>query len=170
MRIHLGAGLALALPSVLHAEPLTFAAALERAAREAPSLAAGEAGVKAKRAAAIAAGRLPDPALSVGIDNFPVSGPPAFSFSRDSMTMARIGLEQAFPNPSKRRAERGRAQADIGVAEAGLAVEAQNIRFETALAWIDLYYARRRLEQLQVLDQSLGDLQATAFALGCREL
>lgn len=164
MRIHLGAGLALALPSVLHAEPLTFAAALERAAREAPSLAAGEAGVKAKRAAAIAAGRLPDPALSVGIDNFPVSGPPAFSFSRDSMTMARIGLEQAFPNPSKRRAERGRAQADIGVAEAGLAVEAQNIRFETALAWVDLYYARRRLEQLQVLDQSLGDLQATVSA------
>ena len=146
------------------AEPLTFDAALERAAAGAPSVQASEAGVEAKRSAAIAAGRLPDPTLSVGIVNFPISGPPAFSFSRDSMTMERIGIEQAFPNPAKRRAQRGRAQADIGVAEADLAVEAQNVRLETALAWIDLHYARRRLAQLERLDESLGDLQATVSA------
>ena len=146
------------------AEPLTFNAALERAAANAPSVQANEAGVEAKRAAAIAAGRLPDPTLSVGIDNFPVSGPPAFSFSRDSMTMARVGIEQTFPNPAKRRAQRGRAQAEIGIAESELAVEAQNIRLETALAWVDLYYAKRRLAQLQRLDESLGDLQSTVAA------
>ena len=164
MCIYLGAGLALALPGVLHAEPLTFVAALQRAARGAPTLQASEAGVEAKRAAAIAAGRLPDPTLSVGIDNFPVSGPPAFSFSRDSMTMARIGFEQAFPNPAKRRAQRGRAQAEIGVAQAGLAVEAQNVRLAAALAWVDLYFARRRLAQLQGLDESLGELHSTVTA------
>ena len=164
MRIYLGAGLALALPGVLHAEPLTFVAALQRAARGAPTLQASEAGVEAKRSAAIAAGRLPDPTLSVGIDNFPVSGPPAFSFSRDSMTMARIGFEQAFPNPAKRRAQRGRAQAEIGVAQAGLAVEAQNVRLAAALAWVDLYFARRRLAQLQGLDESLGELHSTVTA------
>jgi outer membrane protein TolC len=80
------------------------------------------------------------------------------------MTMARVGVEQAFPNPAKRRAQRGRAQADIVVAEAGLAVEAQNVRLETALAWVDLYYAKRRLAQLQRLDESLGELQATVSA------
>ena len=164
MCIYLGAGLALALPGVLHAEPLTFVAALQRAARGAPTLQASEAGVEAKRAAAIAAGRLPDPTLSVGIDNFPISGPPAFSFSRDSMTMARIGFEQAFPNPAKRRAQRGRAQAEIGVAQAGLAVEAQNVRLAAALAWVDLYFARRRLAQLQGLDESLGELHSTVTA------
>ncbi|HVR91445.1 MAG TPA: TolC family protein [Novosphingobium sp.] len=143
---------------------MTFNAALERAAANAPSVQAGEAGVEARRSAAIAAGRLPDPTLSVGIDDFPISGPPAFTFNRDEMTMARIGIEQAFPNPAKRRAQRGRAQADISAAEAGLAVEAQNIRLDTALAWVDLYYAKRRLAQLQLLDKSLGDLQTTVTA------
>ena len=146
------------------AEPLTFNVALERAAANAPSVQANEAGVEATRSAAIAAGRLPDPTLSVGIDNFPISGPPAFTLNGDSMTMARVGVEQAFPNPAKRRAQRGRAQAGIGVAEADLAVEAQNVRLETALAWVDLYYAKRRLAQLQRLDQSLGDLQTTVSA------
>ncbi len=146
------------------ADPLSFNAALERAAANAPSVKANAAGVDASRSASIAAGRLPDPTLSVGLDNFPVSGPPAFTFNRDSMTMARVGIEQAFPNPAKRRAQRGRAQADIGVAEAGLAVETQTVRLETALAWVDLYYAKRRLAQLQLLDASLNDLQDTVSA------
>lgn len=149
---------------VAWAEPLTFNAALERAAANAPSVQANAAGVDASRSASIAAGRLPDPTLSVGLDNFPVSGPPAFTFNRDSMTMARVGIEQAFPNPAKRRAQRGRAQADIGVAEAGLAVETQTVRLETALAWVDLHYAKRRLAQLQLLDASLNDLQDTVSA------
>ena len=38
------------------------------------------------------------------------------------------------------------------------------MRLETALAWVDLYYAKRRLAQLQLLDESLGDLQATVSA------
>lgn len=164
MRPFLLAPLIAAIPIQAFAEPLTFSVAIERATRDAPSIRASEAGVEASRSASVAAGRLPDPTLNLGLDNFPVSGPPAYSFTRESMTMARVGLEQAFPNPAKRRAQRERAQADIGVAEAGLAVEAQNVRLETALAWIDLYYAKRRLAQLQVLDQSLGDLQATVSA------
>ena len=58
------------------AEPLTFDVALQRAAANAPSVQANEAGVEASRSAALSAGRLPDPTLSVGLDNFPVSGPP----------------------------------------------------------------------------------------------
>ena len=153
-----------AIPAALLAEPMTFDAAIDRATRASPSLAANAAEVEARRSEAIAAGQLPDPTLTVGIDNFPVSGPPAFSLSRDSMTMERIGIEQAFPNPAKRRAQQGRAQADIGVAEADLAVDVQNVQLETALAWVDLYYAKRRLAQLELLDRSLGDLQATVSA------
>lgn len=164
MRMIVLAPLLALVPGAALAEPMTFDAALARAAASAPSIRAEEAGVEATRSASIAAGRLPDPTLSVGVDNFPVSGPPAFSFTRDDMTMARVGIEQAFPNPAKRRAQRGRAEAEIGVAEAGLAVEAQSVRLETALAWIDLFYARRRLAQLELLDDSLGDLQATVTA------
>jgi cobalt-zinc-cadmium efflux system outer membrane protein len=164
MRVIFLAPLLAAIPGAALAEPLSFAAAIKRATRDAPSIRAGEAGVEAKRSASVAAGRLPDPTLNLGIDNFPVSGPPAFSFTRDSMTMARIGVEQPFPNPAKRGAQRTRAQADIGVAEGSLAVETQNVRLETALAWIDLTYAKRRLAQLQRLDESLGELQATVSA------
>lgn len=164
MRVIVLAPLFAAIPGPALAEPLTFDAALQRAAASSPQLQATEAGVAASRSAAVAAGRLPDPTLTVAIDNFPVSGPPAFTFNGDDMTMARVGIEQAFPNPAKRRAQRGRAQADIGVAEASLAVETRNVRLETATAWIDLYYAKRRLAQLQRLDESLGDLQATVAA------
>ena len=146
------------------AEPLTFDAALERATANAPLLQASAAGVEATRSAGTAAGQLPDPTLTAGIDNFPISGPPAFTFNGDSMTMGRVGIEQAFPNPAKRRAQRDRAQANIGVAEADLAVDTQNVRLQTALAWVDLYYAKRRLAQLERLDKGLTDLQATVTA------
>ena len=164
MRILIWAGLALALPTVVHAEPLTFEEAIERAALEAPSLRASEAGVKAARAQAIAADRLPDPTLELGIRDFPVTGLNAGELNSDEFTMRTIGFTQEFTNPAKRRARAARAGAEIGVAEAGLAVEAQSVKLETALAWIDLYYSKRRLGQLQFLDRSLGDLQATVAA------
>ena len=164
MRMIYLAPLLAAIPVAVLGEPMTFDAAIRRATATAPSVQASTAGVDATRSASFAAGQLPDPTLSVGIDNFPVSGPPAFTLNGDSMTMARVGIEQAFPNPAKRRARVGRAQADIGVAEADLAVEAQNVRLATALAWIDLYYAKQRLAQLDLLNASLIDLQATVTA------
>lgn len=153
-----------AVPIAALAEPMAFDAAIRNATANAPSVRASAAGVDATRSASIAAGQLPDPTLNIGVDNFPVSGPPAFTLNGDSMTMVRVGIEQAFPNPAKRRAQQGRAQADIGIAEADLAVESQNVRLETGLAWVDLYYARRRLAQLGLLNESLIDLQATVSA------
>ena len=164
MRIIFLAPLFVVISGTALAEPMTFDTALQRAAANAPSLRAGEAGVAATRSASIAAGQLPDPTLDLGIQDFPVTGPNAGSFTRDNFTMTKVGVSQQFPNPAKRRAQRGRAQADIGVADADLAVEAQNIRLETALAWVDLYYAKRRLVQLESLDESLGELQTTVSA------
>ena len=164
MRMIYLAPLLAAIPVAVLAEPMTFDAAIRRATATSPSVKASTAGVDATRSASIAAGQLPDPTLSAGIENFPISGPPAFTLNGDSMTMARVGIEQEFPNSAKRRAQAGRAQADIGAAEADLAVETQNIRIATAMAWIDLYYAKRRLAQLDLLNASLLDLQATVTA------
>lgn len=154
----------LVLPTQLVAEPLTFDAALERARREAPSVKARNAGVEAAQSAAIAADSLPDPTLDLGIRDFPVTGPDAGRFNRDDFTMTTIGVSQQFINPAKRRARAERAGADIGIAEANFALEARKVRLETALAWIDLYYGERRLQQLSLLDESLADLQATVTA------
>ena len=160
----IGAGLVLLLPATLYAEPLTFDAALQQAQSEAPSLKGREAGVTAAQSAAIAADRLPDPTLDVGIRDFPVTGPDAGRFNRDDFTMTTIGVSQQFINPAKRHARAARAGADIGIAEAGVEVEARNIRLETALAWVDLYYAERQLDQLKLLNESLSDLQSTVTA------
>lgn len=164
MHILLSAGLVLVLPAALQAEPLTFDAALERATVDAPSLRGRAAGVSAAQAAAIAADRLPDPTLEIGIRDFPVTGPDAGYLNRDNFTMTTIGVSQQFVNPAKRNARAARASAEIGIAEAGALVEGRSVRLQTALAWVDLYYAEKRLAQLTLLDASLGDLQATVTA------
>jgi len=144
------------------ADPLTFDAALKSALHNAPSLKARTADLAAARSASSAAGRLPDPKLRVGVENFPVSGPPAGSFTADSMTMASVGVMQDVPNAAKRRAERQAAAADIEVADAGAAVEIREVRLNTALAWVDLYYAKRKLAALEAAQQAIRPIAVTA--------
>lgn len=163
MKLSFCAGLVL-FPLPVCAAPLTFNAALERAASDAPSLRGSAAGIEAARSAAIAADRLPDPTLDLGVKDFPVTGPDAGRFNRDDFTMTTVGVSQQFVNPAKRHARAARASAEIGIAQADLLVEARSIRLQTALAWVDLYYAQKRLDQLKLLDQSLGELQSTVDA------
>ena len=149
--------------AVAQARPLTFVQALEEA-RSAPSIAARTAQVGAAKSLAISSDRLPDPRLDVGIRDFPVTGPDAGHINRDNFTVRTVGISQQFPNPAKRRARLGRAQADIGAAEAAEAVEARNASVQTALAWIDLYFAERRLVTLKQLDDSIDDIGSTVAA------
>jgi hypothetical protein len=60
--------------ALARAEPLSFSAALEIAARSSPDIAIQTTSVAAARSAAAAAGQLPDPKLAVGIENLPVTG------------------------------------------------------------------------------------------------
>ncbi len=116
-----------ALPSAALAGPLTFDDALAKAKAGAPSVKAKALSADATRSARIAAGQLPDPKLALGIDSFPISGPLAFQPSRDNFTWARVGVSQDIPNLAKRRAQRGRADAEIAVADAGTLVEIRSV-------------------------------------------
>ncbi len=145
-----------------HAAPLTYAAALQAAGQTSPTLQARGLQVESARAAAQAAGALPDPELTAGVDNFPISGPPAGRFNGDSMTMARVGLMQEMPNGAKRSAARARAQTDIEVAGATQRLSAREVRTATALAWINLYYAERRLAAVGEVLARLEPLWSTA--------
>ena len=160
MRLFFTAAL-LALPTALYAKSMTLDTALGLAATRAPELQAREAGIDAAQSAAIAADRLPDPKLNVALQDFPVTGPDAGRFNRDDFTMQVIGVSQDFPNPAKRRARATRAQADVGIARADEAVTAQDVRLATALAWVDLFYAKKRLKELEMLDTDLESLQST---------
>jgi len=148
MRLFLCMPLLAAIPGIAFAEPLTFDAALQRARQEAPSIKAKTLGVDAARSARGAAGALPDPTLAVGVDSFPISGPLAFEPQRDDFTMARVGVSQEIPNLARRHAQQARADSDIRAADADTAVEARTVEVGTALAWITLAYAERRLAAL----------------------
>ena len=144
------------LPIAAQAGPLTFDAALQRARVDAPSSKAKMLGATAARAARGAAGALPDPSLAVGVDSFPISGPLAFKPNRDDFTMARVGIAQDIPNLAKRHAQQSRADTVIAAADADVAVTTRTVEVSTALAWINLAYAERRLT---ALDDVLGQLR-----------
>lgn len=115
----------------------------------------------ASRAARAAAGALPDPKLTVGIDGFPVSGPNAFEPSREDFAAVRVGVSQDIPNPAKRRAERSLADADIAVASAETMREARSVEVGTATAWISLAYAEQRVAALDEVRVRLDRLVRT---------
>ena len=147
-----------------HATTLTYQAALSLAAETAPGLQARAADVRAARSSAIAAGRLPDPRLAFGVEGFPVSGPNAGHPERDDFSDARVGIMQDVPNGAKRRSARARAEADILVAQVSETAQGREVRLQTALAWIDLFYAERRLGALDEVEKALAPLRETATA------
>ncbi|HEX8415924.1 MAG TPA: TolC family protein [Sphingomicrobium sp.] len=153
--------LAALIASTAQAGPLTYDQALREAVANAPGAAAARAGIVAAGADARAAGTLPDPRLSFGLDNFPVSGPPAYTFNGDSMTMARVGVQQDMPNLAKRHAAQAQARAAITSAEASQASRLRQIRLGAGSAWIDLAYAERRL---RAMDSTLRELRALPAA------
>lgn len=148
----------------VRAEPLTFDAALARAASDAPALRASALGVEAMQAEAVAAGQLPDPRLSFGLDGFPVTGPVAGQFDEDDFTILRLGIQQDVPSRARRRAERTVAEARIAEAGAEDAIAIRDVRVATGLAWIDLHYAERRLAVLQEVLATLEPLWSAAPA------
>jgi outer membrane protein, heavy metal efflux system len=141
--------------------PLSIDEAVALALQSAPRLAGSEAGVEAAEALAVSAGRLPDPAIIVGIDNLPVNGPDAFSTTRDFMTMRKVGVMQTFPAAEKRRLQYQRARADADRADAELAQSQLDVAREAAVAWIQLAAASRSLDELRSLESEV-DLGAAA--------
>ena len=131
------------------AEPLSLAEAQRIAVSRSGQLLAQDAFALAAREQAVAAGQLPDPVLKFGIENLPVDGPDRGSLSRDFMTMRRIGIAQEIPRSEKRQL---RAEKFVREAERVQALRQQtqaNVKRDTALAWLDQYYAQAQHDLLQ---------------------
>ncbi len=143
---------------------LSFDEATQIALAQAPSLQAQQQSLAGAQASAPAAATLPDPRLIVGLDNLPISGADRWSLSRDFMTMQRIGLMQDVPNRAKREARAAGAQARIDRETALLVVARLMVQREVALAWSGVYFAQRRLTQLDALDAENRLLQDTLGA------
>ncbi|MES2402255.1 MAG: TolC family protein, partial [Pseudomonadota bacterium] len=103
----------------------------------------------AAREQAVAAGQLPDPVLKLGIDNLPANGPDRFSLTRDFMTMRRIGVMQEIPRAEKRQLRTEKLERDADRVQAQRQLTLANVHRDTALAWLDRYYAQAQRELLQ---------------------
>ena len=128
--------------------PLTLAEAQRVAVARSRALAGQDAAVTAAREMAIASGQLPDPVATVGVNNLPINGPDAWSLTRDFMTMVSVGVVQEFTREEKReaRAERFEREAEKSLADKSAAIVA--IQRDTALSWLDRYYAEAMLAVL----------------------
>jgi outer membrane protein, heavy metal efflux system len=133
------------------AQGLSLADAIAMVSRETPTLVARAEQLEASRQAAKPAGALPDPKLLLGIDNLPVDGPDQYSFSRDFMTMQRIGVMQEFPSRAKRDARVAGAQGRIAVAEAQTRLSRLDAIRQTVMAWIARSTAERQLALMDSL-------------------
>lgn len=130
------------------AETLTLREAQRAAVERSRSLDGQRLAVAAAREMASAAGRLPDPVLTLGVENVPAQGADRFSLSADPMTMKRIGVMQELTRSDKLglRSERYEAEARKGLAEQEALVA--SIQRDTALAWLDAWYAEAMVASL----------------------
>lgn len=161
----LGASLFLMLPGIgASAWALDFDGAVRAALEQAPSLRAHAASEQAAAALQAGAGQLPDPKLSLGIGDFPVSGPNRGSLTRDNFTMRQIGYAQDVPNRARRLAQTDAAEARTAQARARLHIERQAVRREAGLAWLARHYALRRLALFDELTGHHQVLRETALA------
>ncbi|HEY8329082.1 MAG TPA: TolC family protein [Rhodanobacter sp.] len=149
---------AVAAPAHAAEPPLTLEAAVQQGLARAPQLEARTADTTAAREEAARAGRLPDPTLTFGLSNFPVTGPGAFSLRSDGMTARTVGVMQAIPSRTARRAERALASARIDAAQADRVATEQSVRERIADAWIDVW----AVEQQRALLAALHDEAALA--------
>jgi outer membrane protein TolC len=140
---------------------LTFERALQLAQQRSAQLVAEDAAADSARSMAIAAGQLPDPTLSVGLTNLPVTGADQFSVARDFMTMRSIGIAQEFTRASKREARTARFQHEAQAAEASRELALANLQRDTALAWLERYYDER-VEELLTAQRGEATLQINA--------
>lgn len=134
------------LPALAAAAPLGLEQALDLAVQRSQTVRAARAGAAGAAEAARAAGQLPDPMLSLGIDNLPVTGPGRLRTTADAMTMKRVGLSQEWLSSEKRALRQAAAQAQAGRESVLEQVALADTRLQATLAYLDAYYAGERLK------------------------
>ena len=152
------------LPTLGLAAPLTLEQALDLAVQRSELSRSARAGALSASETAHAAAQLPDPTLRAGIDNLPVTGGDRLSTTRDSMTMKRIGISQEWLSSEKRAARQ--AAADALTRREDLAAQAAGaeVRVQTALAYLDVFFASETLRLSTVAEHHLHEELAAAKA------
>lgn len=154
LRAGLLAGLALCLPAVASAEPISLDEAVRRAVAASPAMAAQEAGIRSAKAGRTQAEVRPNPVLSVEAEN--VAGTGAYNVLRQAQTT--VTYSQIVERGGKREARIAYAERDIAVSEAAtrlarldLAQAVQQAFMDVQIAEEVVWLAERRLETEQAM-------------------
>lgn len=116
----------------------------------------------AERSAAMALARsansLPDPVISVGINNWPISGTARFELDEQLPTAVAVGVSRKLTRRDKRDAKSQQFESQAALAEAETAFALAQLSRQTAAAWLDRAILRKlrdlttsRLEENQRL-------------------
>ncbi|MEO8344179.1 MAG: TolC family protein [Betaproteobacteria bacterium] len=146
---------------------LSLEQALMLARNRSQSLVAQDAAASAARDLSVIAGQLPDPVLTVGINNLPVNTSDRFSLTDDFMTMRSIGVMQEFTREDKRMARMARYDREAEVAMAGRELALANLERDTAVAWLDRYY-QEAIRSLLTRQRDEAKLQVEAAEIAYR--
>ncbi|HSV36087.1 MAG TPA: TolC family protein [Ramlibacter sp.] len=161
MQLRSSMALACALACAGPSLALTFPEAMSLAEQQSPALQVQGSALSAAQASRTAAGALPDPRLSLGVDNLPISGMDRYSLTRDFMTMQRIGLMQEVPNRAKRDARVQQADARAARERALLTVARLQLRQSLVRTWLAVRFNGERQRVLDDLVQENRRLQDT---------
>ncbi|EKN3731620.1 TolC family protein [Yersinia enterocolitica] len=144
---------AFSLPALSHAADITLDQALVSAERYSAELSANQHQVNALENMASSATQLPDPKLKFGIENLPVGGSNARRFTREGMTMQRIGIMQDYVSSDKRQRKADTLSAEARKTAAGSETIRTRLQKETAQAWLDLALTEQAASDAKVLVQ-----------------
>lgn len=151
LSIWLGGAMLGLFSAVGQAAPWTLEQTLTEAQRYSAALSASRNEARALDAMADSATQLPDPKLKFGIENVPVQGSNDRRFTREGMTMQRVGIMQSYVSQQKRERKAQTLQAQArGVLAKADAVRAA-LQRDTAQAWLELALAQQGLKTAERL-------------------
>ncbi|MEW6353554.1 MAG: TolC family protein [Pseudomonadota bacterium] len=148
------------------ADPLTLREAEQLALQNDPALPRFNALAQAQQERAVAEGQLPDPQLTVGVQDLPVD---TFSRNQDDMTQVQVGVRQTFP-AGDTLAQRGKQAAALADAESARALDAARKAVQAVrAAWLEAYYQAQAVQlvrQAQKLFAQVADVTQSQYSAG----
>ena len=156
LSLWLGGVLLVLTSAVAQAAALSLEQTLDLAQRYSAELSASRNQVRAFGAMADSARQLPDPELKFGIENLPVQGSNARRFTREGMTMQRVGVMQTFVSADKRERKADTLLAQSASASAQEQVIRAQLQRDTAQAWLDLALSEKAAQAARQLLNETG--------------
>ncbi|MDU2939784.1 MAG: TolC family protein [Enterobacteriaceae bacterium] len=127
------------------AESWTLAQTLTAAQRYSAGLSASHNEARALESMANSARELPDPKLKFGIENLPVQGSNDRRFTREGMTMQRVGVMQRYVSSEKRERKALTLEAQAQSVTAQSTALQAALQRDAAQAWLDLALSEKAL-------------------------